>query len=211
MCEECEIKTIHNGEELLNLKRKPCKDILKTIREQESLPGRQMKRKEEYLTRHLKERKYLQSKSEWIIFDQYPLWKGTIRGKGPKKVDIIYAYKHNVVWSLGIVEAKVEGGESLSGAIKQVCDYMAIMEKNLLGDRVKSFQYIVDEVAREYKIKFPENCGITRIDILAPRKWWGEQQREKEQILRMRKSKIRPLCVPDGYLNLKYIPIELLI
>ena len=122
------IKSIHDWKELLGLelKRMPLKVILKTIHKQSSR-ARGRKTKEEYLTRYLSQtRRYLHTKEEPIIFDQYPSWKGD----APKKVDIIYAYMDNGTWSLGIAEAKVMGGENIVKAIKQIKCYATFLREN---------------------------------------------------------------------------------
>jgi hypothetical protein len=205
-----EIEDIHSGKELIKLeyRRKSAEKILETIREQEALKGhkkRTKRTKEEFVTRYLRQhRKYLITEKEVIIFDQYPLRKRPVH---PKRVDIIYIYRRENTWSLGIVEAKVEGGEGLTEAVNQLQEYKRLFKKHF-SDRRKSFRTVVDNL--KPIVTLPSDCQITQLDILAPSVWWNEQkEKEHDAILEMRKHKIRPLCIPDDYLPEQWPPKDI--
>ncbi len=198
---DCKIKieSIHSGEELIGLKRKSSEEIFKTISKQEDRQGRKKRTKEEFVTRYLSERRppCLLTKEEVIIFDQYPLWKRPNKPKKPCRVDIIYSYPHENTRSLGIVEAKVEGGEGLTEAVNQLQEYQSLLNK-FLKERIKIFQ---DVAIKKFNVKLPDNCQITQLDILAPCRWWVKQkQKEQEEIRKIKGSNIRFLCIPDVYI-----------
>lgn len=200
------IQSIHTGEELIKLenKRKCAEEILKTVHAQKNLQGGKKETKEEFVTRYLRQHKqYLLTEEEIIIFDQYPLWKQPAH---PMRVDLIYMYKCNNSWSLGIVEAKIEGGDGLMKTIKeQLQPYERLIRKRF-DERIKSFQVVVKH---KFGIELPIDCQFTRLDILAPSDWWNEQKRKEPQALHeMKKLNIRALCIPDNYLPRDDKPID---
>ena len=202
------IEEIHSGEELKGLKRKSAEEILKTINEQKNRQGRKKRTKEEFITRYLRERGYLLTKEELIIYDQYPLRKRPVK---PKRVDIIYIYRRQNTWSLGIVEAKIERGDNLKNTIEQLLCYKELFLKKL-NERIKSFQTIIID-RHNLDVTLPSNCQITQLDILAPSKWWVEQfKQDVNAVEDMKKHNIRSLCIPNDYIPtqglLKDIKVE---
>lgn len=205
------IEEIHSGEELKGLKRKSAEKIFKTINEQKNRAGRQKRTKEEFVTRYLSEhKKCLLTEEEVIIFDQYPLRKKPER---PKRIDIIYTYRRENAWSLGIVEAKVEGGDDLAKTANQLLEYECLLKK-FLKKRRESFQYLINLKHNNNfpNINLPNDCQITQLDILAPESWWKKQKRNikvMEWIREISESNIRFLSIPDNYIPKQWPPKDI--
>lgn len=199
---------LHKSEELIKLKRRCAKDILETIKEQDDKSTRKRKTKEEYLTRFLSERGYLQNQqSEIILFDQYPLTKE----KATKKVDIIYSFKNiKECWELSLVEAKIENGDCLSKTIEQACEYVNIFQD---GEKELRSRCMKELAENRYNVNIGDNPAISRIDILAPIGWWKENESQKDNAKAYLNKNcanlmLRFLSFNDNYLESEHIEIK---
>lgn len=201
------IESIHSANELSRLKRKSAEAIRGTISEQDHRNGRKMKRREEYLTRALLKRGYLVTENEPVIYDQYPLWKRPNRPHGPEKIDVVYIYAANGIRYLGVVEAKVVGGESLDAVIKQLGRYVKRWE-SWREERVRVLQELTVKIndKEQGKVKLPDDFReLARFDILAPYSWWAAQKEKDYTKLAAfgvdANLEVRLLSVPDDYLS----------
>lgn len=210
------VATIHNCKELLRLKRKAPDEIQKTIIEQQKKKegNRSKCTREEYLTRRIARMKYLLDKTELVLFDQYPLSKYPNKQEGGQRADIVYAYRMSCQqpeWSIGIVEAKVEGGTKLKGTIEEVKKYICLFNQKIT-ERLEALRCLATQV---HNIEMGNNMRLCRIDILATKKWWADNKKDWTKIREefnqfFPNLELRALTVNDDYLTSENINIGVL-
>lgn len=175
---------VHTGEVLRGLNNRATPEAILAKIEQKVSGART----EEYLTRCIAYFGRLIGDAEIPIFYEYPLWKHPPADKGTVgggEVDLIYAYRLNGEWSLGIAEAKLR--EKPSEALTQAIRYASRFNDSLLPKRIAALNEFMRFERREDRlfhrdewvdlgITLPDSCRVTRIDVLGTSTWWREHQ-----------------------------------
>lgn len=161
--------------EQLQKRRKPLHKILETISKQKLKKFRSKTECERYLTTCLYQiRKYLISDEEPILFYEYPISKVL----GTQKVDLVYAFLEDHIWKLGLLEAKILGGQNYEKALTQLLEYRQKINDSL-EQRKSIFEGLLRNRMEDKLICFPDSLSISRLDILAPEGWWKNNLNRK--------------------------------